>query len=166
MSPSTTTTDRIKVMPQPTSRPELEGIHHLKLPVADLQRSLDFYERVFGAQRIPEADHRKRDDGSLYAYILKVPGLNTMLELRLNSKHAQQQRHFDPFTLAVKDKATLELWKAYLDDCAIPHSPILNAIQAWVVVIEDPDEHRLRLYTLETHGPEVQPQEDDPWLQS
>ena len=51
--------------------PPLQGIHHLKLPVSDLDTSLIFYERAFGGRRIPEADHR-RPDGSR-AYILTSP---------------------------------------------------------------------------------------------
>ena len=50
--------------PQP---PPLQGIHHLKLPVSDLDTSLTFYERAFGARRIPEADHRRASDGSASA---------------------------------------------------------------------------------------------------
>ena len=146
------------------ARPGIEGVHHLKLPVSDLGRSLQFYERLLGARRLPEADHRREADGSLYAYILRAPGLGPMLELRLDPEQARRQCRFDPFTLAVRDRATLERWCRYLDAAGIPHSPILTAIQAWVVVVEDPDGHRLRLYTLETHGRDLKPDEDDPWL--
>ena len=160
-----TTAERSVTMARISDRPAIEGIHHVKLPVADLDRALRFYEHLFGAERIPKADHRKQD-GSLYALILRVPGLGTMLELRLNGEQAQNQRHFDPITLAVKDRATLEHWLSFVDALGIPHSPILTAIQGWVLVVEDPDEHRLRLYTLEAHGPDLKPDEDDPWLQS
>ena len=34
------------------SPPALEGVHHLKFAVSDLDRSLRFYEQVFGAQRL------------------------------------------------------------------------------------------------------------------
>ena len=153
-------------MTQSHDRPTIEGIHHLKLPVRDLGRSLHFYERLFGAERIPEADHHREDDGTLYGYILKVPRLGAMLELRLNPEQARAQRRFDPFTVAVKDRSTLERWRLYLEAANVPHSPILTAIQAWVMVVEDPDEHRLRLYTLETHGRDLKPDEADPWLQS
>ena len=44
--------------------PPLQGIHHLKLPVSDLDTSLTFYQRAFGARRIPAADHRRASDGS------------------------------------------------------------------------------------------------------
>jgi catechol 2,3-dioxygenase-like lactoylglutathione lyase family enzyme len=144
--------------------PTIGGIHHLKLPVSDLAVSLAFYERVFGARRIPEADHRRQDDGSLYAYILIVPGLGTLLELRLHPVRARAHAGFDPIILSVADRAALQVWSDHLDALAIPHSPVITAIQAWLMVIEDPDGHRLRLYTDEKHGPEHAPDEDSPWI--
>ena len=36
------------------SLPPLQGIHHLKLAVTDLDRSLSFYQELFGAKRIPQ----------------------------------------------------------------------------------------------------------------
>ena len=60
----------------------------------------------------------------------------------------------------------MEQWQSYLDERKIPHSPILKAIQAWLIVVEDPDGNRLRLYTLETHGREIKPDEDNPWLKN
>jgi catechol 2,3-dioxygenase-like lactoylglutathione lyase family enzyme len=94
--------------------PPLQGIHHLKLPVTDLDTSLAFYQRAFGARRIPEADHRRASDGSLYAYILAVPGLGTALELRLDPGRAERHRLSDPVTTAVGDRATLAARDQYL----------------------------------------------------
>ncbi len=147
------------------ARPPLAGIHHIKLPVSDLARSMEFYEKLLGAKRIPALDHKK-DDGSLYAHICDVPGLGTKLELRLNPKHAEAQRKFDPITIAVKDRDTLRQWTAVLDSLGIEHSKEIVAIQAWLVTFDDPDQHRLRFYTLETHGPELTPDVDDPWLEN
>lgn len=146
-----------------TPLPELKGIHHIKFPVSDLDKSLEFYTKLFGASRIPAFDH-KHDDGSVYAYICDVPGLGTKLELRLNPDHAEKQRRFDPITLAVADRAALAQWVRRLDDLHIEHSAEIVAIQAWLVTFDDPDQHRLRLYTLETHGAELRPDVDNPWL--
>lgn len=143
--------------------PRLQGIHHLKIPVSDLGISLDFYERAFGARRIPEADHR-RGDGSLFAYILVVPGLGTKLELRLHPQRAKTHAGFDPITIAVEDRAVLDQWIDYLDEVGVRHSPVITSIQAWIVVIEDPDGNRLRLYTLEKHGPELQADYGSEWI--
>ena len=147
------------------SRPTIQGLHHVKLAVSDLGRSLAFYENFLGAQRIPEADHHKEGDGRLYGYIVKVPDLGTMLELRLNPEQAKKHRHFDQFTLAVENRNELSKWASFLDQHGITHSPVIPAIQAWLIVVEDPDGNRWRLYTLEKHGPEIKPDEDNVWLQ-
>ena len=146
--------------------PPLQGIHHVKIAVSDLDRALHFYETVFGAKRIPEADHHRESDGKLYGYILEVPNLGTKLELRLNPKQAEKHRFFDLLTIAVQDRKALEQWGAYLGEKKIPHSPVIVAIQAWIIVVEDPDQNRLRLYTLETHGRDLKPDEDNLWEQN
>ena len=143
--------------------PALHGVHHLKFPVTDLDRSRAFYERALGGRRVAEWDHVHKD-GTRYAMILEVPGLGTKLELRLDPAQAGAQRGFDPVTIAVQDRAALTAWIGYLDGVGIEHSPVLSAIQAWLVVFVDPDGRRLRLYTLETHGPELPPDEDSPWI--
>jgi catechol 2,3-dioxygenase-like lactoylglutathione lyase family enzyme len=141
----------------------IRGIHHVKFPVRDLERSITFYEAAFGARRIAAFDHRHHD-GSLYALNLEVPGLATYLELRLNPRQADRERGFDPITLSVPDRASLERWIEHLDAAGFEHSPILTAVQGWLVVFDDPDGRRLRLYTLETHGPELPPDETSFWV--
>ena len=143
--------------------PALKGVHHVKFPVSDLDRSLTFYEQAIGAKRVAAWDHIHKD-GTRYAMILEVPGLGTKLELRLDPAQAAAQRGFDPVTIAVPDRAALAAWMAHLDAAGIEHSPVLAAIQAWLVVFVDPDGRRLRLYTLETHGPDIAPDEDSPWI--
>ena len=110
--------------------------------------------------------HRQERDGSLYGLILNVPGLGALLELRLDPAAAGRQRGFDPFTLAVADREALSQWSSHLDQAGIAHSPVIVAIQAWLMVLEDPDGYRLRLYTRETHGCDLKADEDNPWLRS
>ena len=142
----------------------ISGIHHVKLPVTDLARSLTFYNDLLAATPIPELDHRHKETGQLYAHICDVPGLGTRLELRLNPEQAEKQRRFDPITIAVSDRVMLRRWSARLDELGIVHSGVIVAIQAWLVTFDDPDGHRLRFYTLETHGPELPPDENNEWL--
>ncbi len=143
--------------------PPLKGVHHVKFAVSNLDRSLHFYEQVFGAKRNVAWDH-KHEDGSIYAYILDVPSLGTRVELRLSPEEAEKQKGFDPLTIAVDDRAALEAWGKHLDELQIEHSPVLTAIQAWLIVFDDPDGRRLRLYTLGTHSSDLKPDEDSPWL--
>ena len=148
------------------TEPALAGIHHVKLAVSDLDAALAFYEAALGARRIPAFDHRRKEDDSLYAYICEVPGLGTMVELRLNPVRAAKHRGFDPLTIAVRDRAALDAWAARLDAAGLVRSPVIASIQAWLVAFDDPDGNRLRLYTLETHGPEIEAEEDNLWVKN
>jgi catechol 2,3-dioxygenase-like lactoylglutathione lyase family enzyme len=146
-----------------TQLPPFQGIHHLKFPVADLDRSLRFYERALGARRIPEFDHVD-PQGRLFAYILMVPNLGAPLELRLSAVLAERHRCFDPLTMTVDSRADLVAWIHYFDSVKVPHSPVLAGGVGWLIVFEDPDGRRLRFYTRESHGPELSPDFASPWV--
>jgi catechol 2,3-dioxygenase-like lactoylglutathione lyase family enzyme len=61
--------------------PALVGLHHVKLPVSDLDTSVAWYARVLGAQPQPQLDHLD-DSGARYAVIMVLPGVPVPLELR------------------------------------------------------------------------------------
>jgi catechol-2,3-dioxygenase len=145
------------------NRPPLRGIHDLKFAVSDLDESLRFYELALGAQHMPQLDHT-RDDGTRFAVVVEVPGLGTVLQLRLDPERAARQAMFDPLAIAVDDRAALERWDAALTESGVVHSPILDAVTGWLIVIQDPDGNRIRLYSLQSHGPEIKPATDSPWL--
>ena len=144
--------------------PVHQGIHHVKLPVTDLERSTRWYGEVLGAHRLTELDHR-RPDGTLFAVILDVPGLGTRLELRLDPATAAALNGYDFLTLAVADRAAVDTWIAHLDALGVHHSPPVVALVGWLLVVPDPDGLRLRLYTTQPHGLEPARVEfDSPWL--
>lgn len=145
------------------ARPAVRGIHHLKFPVADIERSLFFYTQVFGGRRIERADHR-RPDGTIYAYVLEMPGWNTLLDLRLSADHARGSAGLDPVTLTIPDRAALARWIVHLDALGITHSGEIITALAFMLVIEDPDRRRIRLYTEQKHGPELTAAHDHPWM--
>jgi catechol 2,3-dioxygenase-like lactoylglutathione lyase family enzyme len=145
------------------SLPDFLGIHHLKFPVSDLERSIDFYTRVLGAKRLAHLDHYDANK-QLYGVILDIPRLGTPLELRLNATQAMHHRGFDPITLTVEDQAQLHKWIHHLEVERVPHSPVLTGYVGWLMAFEDPDGRRIRLYTNERHGPELTPSTDAIWL--
>lgn len=132
------------------NRPAISGIHHLKFNVADLDRSLQFYEATLGARRVVEFDHR-HPNGEIYAYILAVENLGTMLELRSNQDAASREKGLDPVTLSVAARDDLVEWHNWLESVGAKHSPVFTGALGWVLVMEDPDGRRVRFYTLETH---------------
>ncbi|MDX6354962.1 MAG: hypothetical protein QOF98_1865 [Streptomyces sp.] len=140
------------------------GIHHIKLPVGDLERSAEWYGAVLGARRLTELDHH-RPDSTLFAVVLDVPGLDCRLELRLDPGTAGALDGFEFLTLAVADRAALDRWTAHLDALGVQHSPPVVAMVGLVLVIPDPDGLRLRLYTDQPHGLDASQVEfDSPWL--
>jgi quinol monooxygenase YgiN/catechol 2,3-dioxygenase-like lactoylglutathione lyase family enzyme len=140
------------------------GIHHVKLPVTDLERSAAWYAAVLGAHRLSELDHR-RPDGTIFAVILDVPGLAGLLELRLDPATAKALNGYDFLTLAIENRSSLDDWVARLDALGVEHSPPIVALVGWLLVVADPDGLRLRFYTTEPHRlGESAVEFDSPWL--
>jgi catechol 2,3-dioxygenase-like lactoylglutathione lyase family enzyme len=145
-------------------RPVIAGIHHLKLPVSDLAASLKWWEQVFGAERVPEADH-VMPDGTLFAYILKVPALGAPLELRLAPEKTVKEAQFDSVTLAVHEKADLDAWVNWLDTEGVENSRVLRGLAGWLLVVRDPDGLPIRIYCHETHEWDTEGADhDSSWL--
>jgi catechol 2,3-dioxygenase-like lactoylglutathione lyase family enzyme len=132
------------------SSPVLSGIHHVKIPVTDLNRSIDWYGRVFGfvvTMEFPEADD------VVCGVAGTVPGLgDTQLTLRVNPDAARGCAGFDPVSFAVDGHADIEAWAAYLDGLGIAHSPVIEASAGWLLVFDDPDGISLHLYSWAGHG--------------
>jgi catechol 2,3-dioxygenase-like lactoylglutathione lyase family enzyme len=131
-------------------RPQLAGIHHVKIPVADLARSRTWYERVFGFRatwEFPEAD------GATRGVLGEMPGLGDVtVAMREHPQAAAGCRGFDPISFGVQDRSDLEAWASYLDTLGIRHSPVIEASFGWLLVFNDADGLELHLYTWAEHG--------------
>lgn len=133
-----------------TDRPMLAGIHHVKIPVTDLARSIAFYSEVFGFRvewEFPDADGVVRGVGG------HVPGLgDTMLTLRVNAEAARGCAGFDPVSFAAADQAGIQKWADRLDELGIAHSPVIEATIGWLLIFDDPDGLQLHVYSWAAHG--------------
>jgi catechol 2,3-dioxygenase-like lactoylglutathione lyase family enzyme len=132
------------------SQPRLAGIHHVKIPVTDLARSIDWYGRVFGFQvtwEFADADGVVRGVGG------DVPGMEPVgLCFRVNPEAAAGCRDFDPVSFGVDDREHVEEWAAHLDALGIGHSPVIEASIGYLLVFNDPDGLQLHLYSWAAHG--------------
>jgi len=130
--------------------PVLAGIHHVKIPVTDLHRAIDWYGRVFGFTVTMEFPG---GDGVVRGVAGTVPGLgDTQLTLRVNPDAAKACVGFDPVSFAVDGHADLAAWAAHLDAVGVDHSPIIEASVGWLLVFDDPDKISLHLYSWAGHG--------------
>jgi catechol 2,3-dioxygenase-like lactoylglutathione lyase family enzyme len=125
------------------SAPAILGIHHVKYPVTDIERSRDWYERVFGLETSVEF----REDGKLMGVFLGDVGGPSPISLRQAPEHAAGLSGFDVIAWLVEDKAAVERWAAWLDELGIDHSPIIEGGIGWIINFEDPDGTQIRLYT-------------------
>jgi hypothetical protein len=64
--------------------PNVTGIHHVKVPVFNINTSFTWYTRVMGAKNITTLDHIN-SSGIRYAVELEMPSFGkTVMELRLD----------------------------------------------------------------------------------
>jgi catechol 2,3-dioxygenase-like lactoylglutathione lyase family enzyme len=128
----------------------LVGIHHLKLPVSSLSRSLPWYQKVLGFTVELEFPD---DDGVVRGVAGSIPGVDgTGFALRENPGAARGFAGFDPIAFGIADEAAAHAWVARLDDLGIEHSPVIEATIGWIVSFHDPDGIELRLYSFARHG--------------
>ncbi|HWE90482.1 MAG TPA: VOC family protein [Pseudonocardiaceae bacterium] len=129
-----------------STQPTLTGIHHVKIPVADLEATGNWYRTVLGARRETRFDHRDQD-GRLFAIMLFLPGCAVPVELRHAPDAAAALAGFDPVTFGVANEASLTDWVGRLDSHGVTHTPVTRAFVGSMVEFTPPDGPPVRLYT-------------------
>ena len=121
----------------------IDGFHHVKLPVADLARSRDWYARVLGL-----ATHMEfTENGALMGVAMRDPGGTIDLGLRHDPERAAVLAGFDPIALRVSAQAAMDAWQQRLDDLGEPHGGIITGHAGRVLAgLHDPDGIEVRLY--------------------
>jgi catechol 2,3-dioxygenase-like lactoylglutathione lyase family enzyme len=132
----------------PQDAPRLDGIHHVKLPVSDLERSADWYASRLGFRRQLEFV----EGGVLMGVTMVHPNGGPMLGLRLDPDRAAAAAGFDYFAIGVSDEATLRALAERLTGFGEPHAGVHFASIGWILpMLRDPDGHEVRFYTTDHH---------------
>ncbi|MFI7109400.1 VOC family protein [Nonomuraea sp. NPDC050227] len=130
--------------------PRLDGVHHLKLPVTDLDRSLAWYRSRFGY----EIDIEFVEEGVPMGYALAHPAGGPVLALRLDPDRARAAAGFDYFAIGVPDKQAIEELAAHLTTLGDSHAGVHEATIGWILPgLHDPDGHEIRFYTTQPLPP-------------
>src|SRR3954471_18034342 len=89
----------------------VSGLHHVKLPVRDLERSVEWYCRAFDFSRTWEL----REDGELCGAALRHPDSGLQLALRRDPERAAALAGLDVLCLAVGTRRDLDAVLERLD---------------------------------------------------
>jgi catechol-2,3-dioxygenase len=124
-------------------------VHHLKLPVSDLSRSIDWYGRCLGYQVAIEF----REHGRRTGVTMTHPDGGPWLGLVQAPERARAAAGFDYFSIGVPDRAALERLAAHLTALGQQHAGVHFATVGWILpMLHDPDGHEVRFYSMEHHA--------------
>jgi catechol 2,3-dioxygenase-like lactoylglutathione lyase family enzyme len=125
--------------------PILDGIHHLKLPVTDLERSLAWYQHRLGYDVMKEFV----EDGVLIGIAMTHPNAGPDLALRLDPERARAAAGFDYFAIGVPGHDAIDALAARFSAFGDAHAGVQRTPVGWVLPgIHDPDGHEVRFYTV------------------
>jgi catechol 2,3-dioxygenase-like lactoylglutathione lyase family enzyme len=123
---------------------QVSGLHHVKLPVTDVERSRQWYCRAFDFTCTLEF----HEEGRLVGVGLRSPKGDVGLALREDPVRAAALAGFDTVCLAVGSRDDLDQLLARLDARAIAHGTPVVGRGGDAVDVPDPDGHLVRIHTL------------------
>ena len=136
--------------------PKFNGVSHVQLTVRDADRSAAWYERVLCMQLLGEFPQFATPGVAARVVQLRNPA--TGIHIGVIQHESGDEGEFSEFrvgldhlALAVDSREELEQWVEHLDGCGAPHSGIRDMPYGGsVVVLRDPDNIQLELFTLRT----------------
>lgn len=122
----------------------LSGFHHVKLPVSDVARTRDWYQRVLGFQVVIEFV----EDDVLMGVALADAAESLSIALRHDPARAAALSGFDAMALRVPSRSEVKQWCARLDDLDEAHGGVVTGHKGGSVLVglHDPDGIEIRLY--------------------
>jgi catechol 2,3-dioxygenase-like lactoylglutathione lyase family enzyme len=135
------------------SAPNIAGIHHLSFTVTNLEDSLDWYARVFQAERVDYKFNHLYRENTGYGILLVEPKSGLVIGLHTNTGNQHEgfneaRTGLDHISFQVAQRSDLEAWMAHLDELGIAHTPIRDQTEPFAystVVFRDPDNIQLEL---------------------
>ena len=122
-------------------------IAHVALTVSDLDRSREWYGRLFGSAPVLD------EDTGVYHHVVWLMG-RTLVGIhkhpRMDSTEAFSELRpgLDHLAFGCADRAELEAWKARLDELGIANGGIVDAPYGSGLSFRDPDNIALEFFAL------------------
>ena len=121
------------------------GITHVAVTVSDLDRSRQFYDRLFDS--VPVLDE---DTGTFHHSVYAIGGgalfgLHTHPKTNDQPTFSEFRSGLDHVSFGVADRTELEEWASRLDELGIAHGAIVDAHYGSGLSFRDPDNIALEL---------------------
>lgn len=142
--------------PGTTASPEFIGVHHVALTVTDVESSIAWYARVFGAARLPARFPHYQCEQTGYGVLLTEPnsglifGLHSHVDNR-GEVFDESRTGLDHLSFQVADRQKLGAWCEWLSELNIDHTGIRDLDEPFpysTVVFRDPDNNQLEFIAL------------------
>jgi glyoxylase I family protein len=122
------------------------GIGHVAVTVSDLDRSRDWYKKLFGSDPVLD-----EDAGSFYHVVFALDGgalfgLHTHPTPNDQPEFSEYRSGLDHVAFAVGSRSDLESWESRLNDLGISHGGIVDAGYGSGLSFRDPDNIALEFF--------------------
>jgi catechol 2,3-dioxygenase-like lactoylglutathione lyase family enzyme len=124
------------------------GLHHVALTVTDIEKSIAWYQDLFGFVELIREEHHGGNGG--YGVVLGPEDWSMFVVLNQHPTNAGES--FDPVRtgldhvgFTVPDKAGIDEWVAKLEEKGVTFSPVTEHGWGWSLNFRDPDDVQLQL---------------------
>lgn len=128
------------------------AIAHVALTVSDLDRSREWYMRLFGADPILD-----QDTGPFHQVVWSVSGglvaINWFSDPRSSEPFDERRPGLDHLSFACSSRSELEGWGRRLDELDIPHGGVVDTSYGSVLSFRDPDNIALEFFASRIGSP-------------
>ncbi|MGG5259949.1 VOC family protein [Phycicoccus avicenniae] len=131
------------------------GYAHVRLTVTDIERSVAFYDRVFGWDKAVDAREHQGEPGleeapeKFYGGVVYQTPQGSLFGLRPvgSQPFRSDVTGLDHVSFAVASRADLDAAAQALGDSGIPHGEIIELADAGIAILsfQDPDDVNLEL---------------------
>ena len=125
-------------------RPELNGIHHVRIPVRDVVASVDWYAETLGLA----VSLLEEEESEVVGAVLSLGGAPDV-GMHLDPERAVALAGFCFVAVEVDDLEALSTWHRWLDQNGVPHSEAVEGLLGWHIDVRDPDGFVVQIHTRE-----------------
>ena len=124
------------------------GLQHVALTVSDLERSTQWYSRLFGADPVLDEDEQ---GGTFHHTVYELEGgmlfgLHTHMGNETKDRADENRTGLDHVSFGLSGTAELERWQSRLDELGIEHGGIKKGHYGSGLSFRDPDNIGLEFF--------------------